>query len=248
MCNDSVQMNTSLDSVLVFILLLRQLLSRPYVRWNQAGTWSFSEKKSPLKFCYRRDNPGPNATDGALGRTWLLSELSARENMVSLEALNAIDCLPVLEDLESEPTKVELKEAMRYLHLEKRAARMAYHNDERRKHSHSIQKQGGQKSLQQLSRHLTPQYRYNALCSSRSQGSPSARREILSWVIVWFPCQTINTILGLIACPARQSIWSVWPRLRRNGPKHYLQLNHLFGSHFLADLVFFSFFAQSRAI
>ena len=44
--------------------------------------------------------------------------------MVSLEALNAIDCLPVLEDLESEPTKVELKEAMRYLYLEKRAARM----------------------------------------------------------------------------------------------------------------------------
>ena len=29
------------------------------------------------------------------------SELSARENMASLEALNAIDCLPVLEDLES---------------------------------------------------------------------------------------------------------------------------------------------------
>ena len=29
------------------------------------------------------------------------SELSARENMVSLEALNAIDCLPVLEDLDS---------------------------------------------------------------------------------------------------------------------------------------------------
>ena len=52
------------------------------------------------------------------------SELSARENMVSLEALNAIDCLPVLEDLEGEPTKVELKEAQGYLHLEKRAARM----------------------------------------------------------------------------------------------------------------------------
>ncbi|CAH3120631.1 unnamed protein product [Porites lobata] len=52
------------------------------------------------------------------------SELSARENMASLEALNAIDCLPVLEDLESEPTKVELKEALGYLRLEKRAARM----------------------------------------------------------------------------------------------------------------------------
>ena len=52
------------------------------------------------------------------------SELSARENMVSLEALNAIDCLPVLKDLESEPIKVELKEALGYLHLEKRAAWM----------------------------------------------------------------------------------------------------------------------------
>ncbi|CAH3186502.1 unnamed protein product, partial [Porites lobata] len=52
------------------------------------------------------------------------SELSPRENMVSLEALNAIDCLPVLEDLESEPTRVELKEALGYLHLEKCAARM----------------------------------------------------------------------------------------------------------------------------
>ena len=29
------------------------------------------------------------------------SELSARENMVSLEALNATECLPVLEDLDS---------------------------------------------------------------------------------------------------------------------------------------------------
>ena len=29
------------------------------------------------------------------------SELSARENMVSLEALNAIECLPVLGDLDS---------------------------------------------------------------------------------------------------------------------------------------------------
>ena len=45
---------------------------------------------------------------------------------------------------------------------------------------HSILNQGGHNSLQQLSRHLTPQYRYKALCSSRFGGSPSARREILS--------------------------------------------------------------------
>ena len=52
------------------------------------------------------------------------AELSTRENMVSLEALNAIEHSPVLEDLDSEPTKVELKEALRHLQLEKRAARM----------------------------------------------------------------------------------------------------------------------------
>ena len=54
----------------------------------------------------------------------LYAELSTRENIVSLEALNSIQYLPVLEDLDSEPTKVELKEALEYLHLEKRAARM----------------------------------------------------------------------------------------------------------------------------
>ena len=52
------------------------------------------------------------------------AELSTRENIVSLEALNAIEYLPVLEDLDSEPTKVELKDALRHLHLEKRAARI----------------------------------------------------------------------------------------------------------------------------
>ena len=52
------------------------------------------------------------------------AELSTRENMVSLEALNSIQYLPVLENLDSEPTKVELKEVLRQLHLKKRAARM----------------------------------------------------------------------------------------------------------------------------
>ena len=36
-----------------------------------------------------------------------------------------------------------------------------------------------------------------------------------------FPAKR-SILLGLIACPSRQSIWSVWPRLRRNGHKHYL--------------------------
>ena len=42
------------------------------------------------------------------------------ENMVSLEALNATECLLMYD----KSTKVELKEALEYLHLEKRAARM----------------------------------------------------------------------------------------------------------------------------
>ena len=33
------------------------------------------------------------------------AELSTRENMMSLEALNFIEYLPVLEDLDSEPTE-----------------------------------------------------------------------------------------------------------------------------------------------
>ena len=33
------------------------------------------------------------------------AELSTRENMMSLEALNSIEYLPVLEDLDSEPTE-----------------------------------------------------------------------------------------------------------------------------------------------
>ena len=37
------------------------------------------------------------------------SELYSRENVVTKEALNNIECLPVLEELESEPTLAETK-------------------------------------------------------------------------------------------------------------------------------------------
>ena len=37
------------------------------------------------------------------------SELYTREKMVSEEAKNAIECKPVLEDLDSEPTEKDLK-------------------------------------------------------------------------------------------------------------------------------------------
>ena len=40
------------------------------------------------------------------------SELYAREIIVTEDALNAIECLPVLEELDEEPTLDELSEAL----------------------------------------------------------------------------------------------------------------------------------------
>ena len=37
------------------------------------------------------------------------SELYSRENVVTKEALNNIECLPVLEELDSEPSFAEIK-------------------------------------------------------------------------------------------------------------------------------------------
>ena len=123
MCNDAVKMNTSLNSLPVFILLLRQLLSRHMYDEMKQALGPYQKKTAPLNFA-----TGEIIQDRTQQmERWVeqdYSELSPRENMVSLEALNAIDCLPVLEDLESEPTRVELKEALGYLHLEKCAARM----------------------------------------------------------------------------------------------------------------------------
>ena len=40
------------------------------------------------------------------------SELYSRENAVTKEALNNIECLPVLEELDREPTLAEIKAAL----------------------------------------------------------------------------------------------------------------------------------------
>ena len=47
-------------------------------------------------------------------KRWVLhySELYARENVVTKEALNNIECLPVLEELDSKPTLAEIKAAL----------------------------------------------------------------------------------------------------------------------------------------
>ena len=44
------------------------------------------------------------------------SELYSRENAVAEEALNNIECLPVLEKLDSKPTLAEIKAALDSLH------------------------------------------------------------------------------------------------------------------------------------
>ena len=59
---------------------------------------ALSPFSAPLKFA-----TGPSAKM----ERWVehYAELSTRENMMSLEALNSIEYLPVLEDLDSEPTE-----------------------------------------------------------------------------------------------------------------------------------------------
>ena len=55
-----------------------------------------------------------------------LAEHYSRQNMVSEEALNAIECLLVLEELNCEPLDC-LKELWVRLHLEKHPARTLSH-------------------------------------------------------------------------------------------------------------------------
>lgn len=81
-----------------------------YVRWNQAGTLSFSEQNRPLK----------TATDVIIQdrvqqmERWVehYPELYTRAKMMSKEAKNAIECKPVVEDLDSEPTEQDLEKAL----------------------------------------------------------------------------------------------------------------------------------------
>ena len=55
-----------------------------------------------------------------------LAEHYSRQNMVSEEALNAIECLPVLEELNCEPLDC-LKKLWVRLHLEKHPVRTLSH-------------------------------------------------------------------------------------------------------------------------
>ena len=55
-----------------------------------------------------------------------LSCIPETEKMVSEEAENAIECKPVVEDLDSEPTEQDLKKALGSLPPEKALARMVF--------------------------------------------------------------------------------------------------------------------------
>ena len=115
---DAAQMNTGLNSVLVFILLLRHIVKAICTMKSSRHLVVLRKKNSPLKFYYARDNPGPSAIDEALGRT-LPRAVCQREYGV----FGSTERHRVLT-LDNKPTKVEMKEALEYRHLEKRAARV----------------------------------------------------------------------------------------------------------------------------
>ena len=84
-------MNTGLNSVLVFILLLRHIIKAIGTMKSSRHLVILRKKTAPLNFA-----KGEIIQDRAQQmERWVehYSELSARENMVSLEALNATDCL-----------------------------------------------------------------------------------------------------------------------------------------------------------
>ena len=158
------------------------------------------------------------------------------ENMVSLEALNATECLLMY----NKSTKVELKEALEYLHLEKRAARMVIPGCG----WYSACARGKKGTTMMRDANIITLYKNKPArrdCTNNCQGIefPSIAIKLFARVVVkglqvlaerlypesWcgFPAKR-SILLGLIACPARRTVWS---RLRRNGHKRYLHLTWL---------------------
>ena len=118
MCNDAtnaVEINTGLNSVLIFILLLRHIIKAICTMKSSRHLVVLRKKNSPT---------GEIIQDRAQQmERWVehYPELSARERIWCLwKALNATECLLMY----NKSTKVKLKEALEYLHLEKCAARM----------------------------------------------------------------------------------------------------------------------------
>ena len=150
--------------------------------------------------------------------------------MVSLEALNATKCLLMY----NKSTKVELKEALEYLHLEKCAARMVIPG----RGWYSACARGKKGTTMMRDANIITLYKNKPArrdCTNNYQGIefPSIVIKLFAWVVVkgvqvlaerfypesWcgFPAKR-SILLGLTACPARRSVRS---RLRRNGHKRY---------------------------
>ena len=166
------------------------------------------------------------------------SELSARENMVSLEALNATDCLLWIMNL--------LKWSW------KRPWSTCTWKSARPGWWYSACARGKEGTTMMRDANIITLYKNRPArrdCTNNYQGIefPSIAIKLFARVVVkglrvlaerfyleswWgFPAKR-SILLGLIACPARRSIRSVWSRLRRNGHKRYLHLNHLLGGTF----------------
>ena len=166
------------------------------------------------------------------------SELSAREHMVSLEALNATDCLLWIMNL--------LKWSW------KRPWSTCTWKSARPGWWYSVCARGKEGITMMRDANIVTLYKNRPArrdCTNNYQGIefPSIAIKLFARVVVkglqvlaerlypesWrvFPAKR-SILLGLIACPARRSIRSVWSRLRRNGHKHYLHLKHLLGGTF----------------
>ena len=75
------------------------------------GPWTIAVQDIASESSNWRDHYRPIKADGALGQT-LLRALFHKDNSVSEAALNAVGCLPTMDELDNEPTPEELCSAV----------------------------------------------------------------------------------------------------------------------------------------
>ena len=142
------------------------------------------------------------------------TEVYARENVVTEDALNAIECLAELEELDREPTIDELSEVLDSLACGKAPGKdgipaevlkccketpitelheilcLCWSEGEVPQYMkdanrrHTVQKQRRQRRLQYLSRHIPPQCRCESLCTRSTEEAPGTCRANLARVAV----------------------------------------------------------------
>ena len=166
-------------------------------------------------------------------------ELSSRENMVSLEALNATACLLIW--------------IMNLLKWSwKRPWSTCTWKSARPGWWYSACARGKEGATMMRAANIVTLYKSRPArsdCTNNYQGIdfPSIAIKLFARVVVkglqvlaerfypesWCGFHAKRSILlGPIGCPARWSIRSVWSRLCRNGHKRYVHLNHLLGGTF----------------